>query len=147
MATSASASASSSTPSPLSTSAFPLLPPEDRHDHPPPPSLDSTDPRVHLDQQSSKWRYEDDQGQEWEWQELPPHHRPSHLVPKDHHQSEPLATQTTPPGHWVKLIDENLFQAQQAAYSVQGVDQEVRIPHPPQILPSKRSSHPSARDR
>ncbi|WVW79218.1 hypothetical protein I302_101184 [Kwoniella bestiolae CBS 10118] len=55
------------------------------------------DPRVHFDKTAGKWQYEDDDGTEYEW-----------------------AGQA-----WIPLINEELLKAQQAAYSVAGVDEST----------------------
>ncbi|KAJ9105238.1 hypothetical protein QFC21_001603 [Naganishia friedmannii] len=62
----------------------------------------STDPRVHFDQTAGKWQYEDDvTGQDFEWNE---------------------------PGQaWMPVISDDLIRAQQAAYSVEGVDENAEI--------------------
>lgn len=58
------------------------------------------DPRVHFDKTAGKWQYEDEQtGQEYEWNDIAK--------------------------AWVPIIDEEQIKAQQAAYSVEGVDEEV----------------------
>ncbi len=67
---------------------------------PPLPSAFSTDPRVHFDTTTQKYGYEDLQtGEEFEWNEA---------------------------GKvWLPVFDEGLVRAQQAAYRVEGVDEEV----------------------
>nr|XP_019009720.1 HIV Tat-specific factor 1 [Kwoniella pini CBS 10737]OCF48501.1 HIV Tat-specific factor 1 [Kwoniella pini CBS 10737] len=55
------------------------------------------DPRVHFDKTAGKWQYEDDDGTEYEWTGQA----------------------------WIPLIDEDLWKAQQAAYSVAGVDEST----------------------
>ncbi|KAI9610292.1 hypothetical protein KEM48_002578 [Puccinia striiformis f. sp. tritici PST-130] len=62
-----------------------------------PPSF--IDPRVHFDKTSSKWQFEDYDGREYEWIE---------------------SKQT-----WTPIIDESLWAAQQTAYSVDGVNENV----------------------
>ncbi|KAI0066108.1 hypothetical protein BV25DRAFT_1797157 [Artomyces pyxidatus] len=57
------------------------------------------DPRVHFDKQSETWRFEDDDGDELEY--------------------DPAK------GAWVPVVDEELVKSQQAAYSVAGVDEEA----------------------
>ncbi|KZT57743.1 hypothetical protein CALCODRAFT_469346 [Calocera cornea HHB12733] len=57
------------------------------------------DPRVYMDRVSGTWRFEDDNGDEMEWEVLG--------------------------RKWVPVIDEDLVKAQQAAYSVQGVDESA----------------------
>lgn len=61
--------------------------------------FDSNDPRIHFDQTTGKWQYEDDDGNGFEWD--------------DRKEA------------WAPLVDEDLIRAQQAAYGVQGVDEEV----------------------
>ncbi|WWC91332.1 uncharacterized protein L201_006275 [Kwoniella dendrophila CBS 6074] len=55
------------------------------------------DPRVHFDKTAGKWQYEDEDGTEYEWTGQA----------------------------WIPLIDEELWKAQQAAYSVAGVDEST----------------------
>ncbi|CAD6567680.1 MAG: hypothetical protein TREMPRED_003819 [Tremellales sp. Tagirdzhanova-0007] len=56
------------------------------------------DERVHFDKTAGKWQYEDDEtGQEYEWTGQA----------------------------WIPLVDETLLKAQQAAYSVEGVDEST----------------------
>lgn len=125
--------------------------------HPAAPSASgSTDPRVYLDRLSGSWRYEDDSGQEWEWQPLLQHARPavdlgeteddapaasaSVSVSTSSSSHPPSATSS---GRWVKVLDEDLVQAQQAAYSVDGVDEH----QPAQAVlrrGKKRAPSPSA---
>lgn len=57
------------------------------------------DPRVHFDRASGTWRLENDDGSELEYDSVK--------------------------GVWVPVVDEELVKAQQAAYSVAGVDEEV----------------------
>ncbi|RDX55173.1 hypothetical protein OH76DRAFT_872453 [Lentinus brumalis] len=57
------------------------------------------DPRVHFDQQAGAWRFEQDDGSELEYDAAK--------------------------GAWVPVLDEELVKAQQAAYSVAGVDEET----------------------
>ncbi|GHJ84273.1 hypothetical protein NliqN6_0675 [Naganishia liquefaciens] len=62
----------------------------------------STDPRVHFDRAVGKWQYEDEtNGQEFEWNEL---------------------GQT-----WIPVISDDLIKAQQAAYAIQGVDENEAV--------------------
>ncbi|KAJ9108136.1 hypothetical protein QFC19_002603 [Naganishia cerealis] len=74
---------------------------QQRQPHPLPAEF-STDPRVHFDQTAGKWQYEDEvTGQDFEW-------------------NEPGQT-------WVPVISDDLIRAQQAAYSVEGVDENAEI--------------------
>ncbi|KAI0081898.1 hypothetical protein K474DRAFT_1655770 [Panus rudis PR-1116 ss-1] len=57
------------------------------------------DPRIHFDKTSGTWKFEDDDGTEMEYD--------------------------TAKGSWVPVLDEDLVKAQQAAYSVPGVDEET----------------------
>ncbi|CDZ97859.1 Transcription elongation factor TAT-SF1 [Phaffia rhodozyma] len=59
----------------------------------------STDPRVHFSRLSGKWEFEDDDGNEFEWSEVV--------------------------NSWVPILDEEIIKAQQAAYSVAGVDENA----------------------
>ncbi|TFY74956.1 hypothetical protein EWM64_g9056 [Hericium alpestre] len=59
----------------------------------------ATDPRIHYDRQAGTWRLEEEDGSELEY--------------------DPAK------GTWVPLVDEELLKRQQAAYSVQGVDEEA----------------------
>ncbi|KAI1794179.1 hypothetical protein LXA43DRAFT_1092109 [Ganoderma leucocontextum] len=59
----------------------------------------ASDPRVHFDQTAGTWRFEEDDGTELEYDAAK--------------------------GAWVPLVDEELLKAQQAAYSVAGVDEEA----------------------
>lgn len=57
------------------------------------------DPRVHFNQVSGKWEFEADDGREYEW--------------------------SVARNSWVPLVEEDLVAAQQAAYKVEGVDENV----------------------
>ncbi|KAL1942094.1 hypothetical protein VTO73DRAFT_6624 [Trametes versicolor] len=57
------------------------------------------DPRVHFDRTAGTWRFEQDDGTELEYDDEK--------------------------GAWVPLLDEDLVKAQQAAYSIAGVDEET----------------------
>lgn len=83
--------ASTSTPS-TSPSAATL-------NHPPPPSEEvaAIDTRLHLDQRSNKWAYEDEDGNQWEWSNKA----------------------------WIPVLNEDFVRAQQQAYNREGVDDEV----------------------
>ncbi|KAM5531255.1 hypothetical protein V8D89_015056 [Ganoderma adspersum] len=59
----------------------------------------ANDPRVHFDKTANTWRFEQDDGDELEYDAAK--------------------------GAWVPLVDEELLKAQQAAYSVAGVDEEA----------------------
>ncbi|PLW37591.1 hypothetical protein PCANC_05679 [Puccinia coronata f. sp. avenae] len=60
------------------------------------------DPRVHFDKTTSKWQFEDDDGREYEW----------------------IDSKQT----WTPIIDEDLWATQQAAYSIDGVDENSPVP-------------------
>ncbi|KAJ9476569.1 Cold sensitive U2 snRNA suppressor 2 [Pseudozyma hubeiensis] len=99
--------------------------------HPAPPTASgSEDPRVYLDRLSGNWRYEDDEGDEWEWQPFLQHSRPA-VDPGEIEEetsatpasTSKASTSSLPMGHWVKVLDDDLIRAQQAAYSVEGVDE------------------------
>lgn len=66
------------------------------------PASPFLDPRVHFDKTTNKWQFEDDDGREYEWIE---------------------SKQT-----WTPIIDESLWLAQQAAYKVEGVDENIPVP-------------------
>ncbi|EST06532.1 RNA recognition motif domain protein [Kalmanozyma brasiliensis GHG001] len=101
--------------------------------HPAPPTASgSEDPRVYVDRLSGNWRYEDDEGDEWEWQPFLQHARPA--VDLGETEDEVASTSASasssraipnalPAGHWVKVLDDDLIRAQQAAYSIEGVDE------------------------
>ncbi|CAL1707081.1 unnamed protein product [Somion occarium] len=59
----------------------------------------ASDERIHFDRTSGTWKFEDDDGHELEYD-----------VTK---------------GAWIPLVDEDLVKAQQAAYSIAGVDEET----------------------
>ncbi|RPD78047.1 hypothetical protein L226DRAFT_531432 [Lentinus tigrinus ALCF2SS1-7] len=59
----------------------------------------ANDPRVHFDRQAGAWRFEQDDGTELEYD--------------------------AGKGAWLPVLDEDLVKAQQAAYSVAGVDEET----------------------
>ncbi|MBW0519588.1 hypothetical protein O181_059303 [Austropuccinia psidii MF-1] len=88
-------------PAAHSSSVPPSQQPPDPHlsgtDSQPGPS--SLDPRVHFDKTTGKWHFEDDDGREYEWMEA------KHA--------------------WVPLLEESLWAAQQAAYKVDGVDENT----------------------
>ncbi|CCA67561.1 related to Splicing factor U2AF-associated protein 2 [Serendipita indica DSM 11827] len=58
-----------------------------------------TDPRIHYNTVSQKWEFEDDDGNEMEWDDVK--------------------------NAWVPLVDEELVRQQQAVYSVAGVDENT----------------------
>ncbi|SNX81933.1 related to Splicing factor U2AF-associated protein 2 [Melanopsichium pennsylvanicum] len=97
--------------------------------HPLPPTASgSEDSRVYLDRLSGNWRYEDDQGDEWEWTPFVQHVGPAvDQGEVDEETSAPSSSSSAqaPSGHWVKVLDEDLIKAQQAAYSVAGVDEST----------------------
>ncbi|THH27841.1 hypothetical protein EUX98_g6337 [Antrodiella citrinella] len=74
----------------------------------------AADPRIHYDRASGSWRLEDEDGNESEY--------------------DPAK------GMWVPLVDEDLVKAQQAAYSVDGVDEE--IPAAPILKRAKKRKEP-----
>ncbi|KAG9123752.1 hypothetical protein FRC07_014058 [Ceratobasidium sp. 392] len=59
----------------------------------------ASDPRIHFSRETQTWYFEDDDGREMEWD----------------------AVKNT----WVEVVDEELLKAQQAAYAVEGVDEET----------------------
>lgn len=63
------------------------------------PKSTTLDPRIHFDQVTSKWKFEAEDGREYEWVDVKQ--------------------------AWVPVIDESLWFAQQAAYRVEGVDETV----------------------
>ncbi|KAH8083783.1 hypothetical protein BXZ70DRAFT_900532 [Cristinia sonorae] len=74
----------------------------------------ATDDRIHFDKASGSWRFEDDDGNEFEYDAAK--------------------------GAWVSLVDEDLVRAQQAAYSVAGVDEET--PAAPVLKRAKKRKEP-----
>ncbi|KAL0574955.1 hypothetical protein V5O48_007000 [Marasmius crinis-equi] len=62
------------------------------------PAALAADPRVYLDKESNKWRREEDDGTEMEYDSK---------------------------GSWVPVVDEDLIKRQQAAYSISGVDEST----------------------
>ncbi|PCH43874.1 hypothetical protein WOLCODRAFT_138648 [Wolfiporia cocos MD-104 SS10] len=72
------------------------------------------DPRVHFDRASGTWRFENDDGSELEYDAAK--------------------------GAWVPVVDEELVKAQQAAYSVAGVDEET--PAAPVLKRTKKRKEP-----
>jgi HIV Tat-specific factor 1 len=117
--------------------------------HPAPPAQGgSDDPRVFLDRLSGNWRYEDDEGDEWEWQPFVQLARPA--VDQGEVEDDAPSTDTAPAaststqttGHWVKVLDDDLVRAQQAAYSVDGVD-ESQPAQPVLRRTKKRAASPS----
>ncbi|PAV18990.1 splicing factor u2af-associated 2 [Pyrrhoderma noxium] len=59
----------------------------------------AADPRIHFSTVTRRWAFEDDDGNEWEYD--------------------------ANKGAWIQVIDEELLQKQQAVYSVAGVDEET----------------------
>ncbi|KAN0060512.1 hypothetical protein ACQY0O_007847 [Thecaphora frezii] len=115
----------SARPHPHPTSTAPavatVLPPSP---HPPPPgTAGPLDERAYLDRQTNTWKYEDNNGDEWEWQ---CYTRPRAVteqmgeVDEDGAPAEAAAAATAKlpevRGRWVKVVEEDLIQAQQAAY-------------------------------
>ncbi|TCD64161.1 hypothetical protein EIP91_004474 [Steccherinum ochraceum] len=74
----------------------------------------ASDPRIHFDRSAGSWRFEDDNGNEFEYDAAK--------------------------GSWVSLVDEDLLKAQQAAYSVAGVDEET--PAAPVLKRAKKRKEP-----
>ncbi|KZT10623.1 uncharacterized protein LAESUDRAFT_671961 [Laetiporus sulphureus 93-53] len=72
------------------------------------------DPRVHFDRAAGAWRFENDDGSELEYDAAK--------------------------GAWVPVLDEDLVKAQQAAYSVAGVDEET--PAAPVLKRTKKRKEP-----
>ncbi|CBQ68013.1 related to Splicing factor U2AF-associated protein 2 [Sporisorium reilianum SRZ2] len=97
--------------------------------HPAPPTASgSDDPRVYIDRLSGNWRYEDDDGEEWEWQTIVQHSRRTVDLGETEDDTPTASSSssklTTPPsGHWTKVLDDDTIRAQQAAYSIDGVDE------------------------
>ncbi|KAL7416426.1 hypothetical protein BDY24DRAFT_379710 [Mrakia frigida] len=61
----------------------------------------ASDPRVHFSKTSGKWEYEDEEGREFEWSNFGK--------------------------NWVPIVDDEMIRAQQAAYSVKGVDENAPV--------------------
>lgn len=61
----------------------------------------SSDPRIHFSKETGAWHFEADDGREMQWD----------------------ATKNV----WVEVVDEDMLKAQQAAYAVEGVDEEVSM--------------------
>ncbi|KAG8701549.1 hypothetical protein FRC09_005291 [Ceratobasidium sp. 395] len=59
----------------------------------------ASDPRIHYSRETETWHFEDDDGREMQWD----------------------AAKNT----WVEIVDEEMLKAQQAAYAVEGVDEET----------------------
>ncbi|KAB5592594.1 Splicing factor U2AF-associated protein 2 [Ceratobasidium theobromae] len=59
----------------------------------------SSDPRIHFSKETGAWHFEADDGREMQWD----------------------ATKNV----WVEVVDEDMLKAQQAAYAVEGVDEET----------------------
>ncbi|KAG9094742.1 hypothetical protein FRC06_010520 [Ceratobasidium sp. 370] len=59
----------------------------------------ASDPRIHFSRETQTWHFEDDDGREMEWD----------------------ATKNT----WIEVVDEEMVKAQQAAYAIEGVDEET----------------------
>ncbi|CDU23225.1 related to Splicing factor U2AF-associated protein 2 [Sporisorium scitamineum] len=125
--------------------------------HPAPPTASgSDDPRVYLDRLSGNWRYEDDEGEEWEWQTFVQHSRPAVDLGETEEDAPAAASSssktlnTLPAGHWVKVLDDDMIRAQQAAYSIEGVDESqpaqavLRRGKKRPASPTATSSPPSA---
>ncbi|KAG8697550.1 hypothetical protein FRC08_006455 [Ceratobasidium sp. 394] len=61
----------------------------------------ASDPRIHYSRETQTWHFEGDDGREMEWD----------------------ATKNT----WIEVVDEDMVKAQQAAYAVEGVDEETPV--------------------
>jgi HIV Tat-specific factor 1 len=61
----------------------------------------ASDPRVHFSRETGAWHFEADDGKEMQW---------------DANKNA-----------WVEVVDDELVKAQQAAYAIEGVDEEVSI--------------------
>ncbi|EPQ29016.1 uncharacterized protein PFL1_03306 [Pseudozyma flocculosa PF-1] len=108
----------------------------------PPAGLGAHHDRAYLDRLSGTWKYEDDDGQEWEWQLIPvqptpkqpsepPHaahgHSPQDQAVSPHLPSTSASDASTlsateRPGRWVRVVDDELIRAQQAAYGSNDAD-------------------------
>lgn len=88
-----------------SSSTIAAASPIKRFNHPPPPSEEvaAIDTRIHLDQKSNKWAYEDQDGNEWEWDQ----------------------SMNGGNGNWIPVLNDDFVRAQQMAYAREGVDDEV----------------------
>ncbi|KAG8906657.1 hypothetical protein FRB99_006358 [Tulasnella sp. 403] len=76
----------------------------------------AADPRVYFSKETGRWQFEDDDGKEMEWD-----------VAK---------------GAWVPVIDEELLKTQQAAYKVEGVDENAIAAPVLEREAKKRKDHP-----
>ncbi|PKI83294.1 hypothetical protein MVES_002791 [Malassezia vespertilionis] len=76
----------------------------------PPAYLDTSEAAVHLDQQSRAFVWEEE-NEEWEWNGRAPD------------KGETYTTQ----GRWIKAIGADEISKQQAAYSIQGVDESIPV--------------------
>ena len=90
----------------------------------PKPEQFHSDPRVHYDRNVSKWQYEDENGAEFEWAEAAQLWIPIVSPFGQTRRSTIRLNNNLVPSSWVQVTDE-LLKAQQAAYAVQGVDEEV----------------------
>lgn len=79
----------------------------------PPAHLDVRDAQVHMDTQTQRWVWEDNDGAEYEWHGRAP--RPG---------ADDIARVTD--GAWVRVISEAEIAKQQEVYRVAGVDEHVR---------------------
>ena len=73
----------------------------------PPAYLDPEDPSVHLDKQTQRWVWEDENGREHEW-----------------HGKAPNGTRVSE-GRWMPVISEEDIAKQAEVYRVAGVDDTV----------------------
>lgn len=93
-----------------------------------PPSSD-TDPRVHYDQRTGKWAYEDDDGTEMEWNPVRGAWVPvvSLSILSFGAEHELINCRMTLIPGWLSAnkVEDDLIAKQQAAYSVAGVDESV----------------------
>ncbi|KAG8936864.1 hypothetical protein FRC02_010726 [Tulasnella sp. 418] len=80
----------------------------------------ASDPRIHFNTVTETWQFEDDDGKEMEWD---------------------AAKQI-----WVPLVDEDLVRAQQAAYKMEGVDEDAVAAPFEAYNAKKRKNHPTKED-
>ncbi|KAG8863479.1 hypothetical protein FRB96_008219 [Tulasnella sp. 330] len=80
----------------------------------------ASDPRVYFNKVANRWQFEDDDGTEMEWD--------------------------TTKAAWVPVIDEELLKAQQAAYKVDGVDEDAVAAPVLAREAKKRKDHPTDPD-
>ncbi|KAG9038049.1 hypothetical protein FRB95_002977 [Tulasnella sp. JGI-2019a] len=80
----------------------------------------ASDPRVYFNKVDSRWQFEDDDGTEMEWD--------------------------TAKHAWVPIIDDELLKAQQAAYKMEGVDEDAIAAPVLAREAKKRKDHPTDPD-